>query len=77
MSISAAPLKRPDGTFAGVIGMNADLTALKSRERRLSEALRVERTVLDSAGQAIAVVKSGTGAALQRRVPSTGRSAAG
>ncbi|MGZ8993296.1 MAG: diguanylate cyclase domain-containing protein [Burkholderiaceae bacterium] len=60
MSISAAPLKRPDGTFAGVIGMNADLTALKSRERRLSEALRVERTVLDSAGQAIAVVKLGT-----------------
>ncbi|HZA95129.1 MAG TPA: PAS domain S-box protein, partial [Burkholderiaceae bacterium] len=60
MSISAAPLKRPDGSFAGVIGMNADLTALKSRERRLSEALRVERTVLDSAGQAIAVVKSGT-----------------
>ncbi len=65
MSISAAPLKRPDGTFAGVIGMNADLTALKSRERRLSEALRVERTVLDSAGQAIAVVKSGHRAALQ------------
>ena len=60
MSISAAPLRRPDGAFAGVIGMNADLTALKSRERRLSEALRVERTVLDSAGQAIAVVKLGT-----------------
>ena len=60
VSISAAPLKRPDGTFAGVIGMNADLTALKTRERRLSEALRVERTVLDSAGQAIAVVKLGT-----------------
>lgn len=59
VSISAAPLRRPDGTFAGVIGMNADLTALKSRERRLSEALRVERTVLDSAGQAIAVVKLG------------------
>ena len=39
--------------------MNADLTALKSRETRLSEALRVERTVLDSAGQAIAVVKQG------------------
>ncbi len=60
VSISAAPLRRPDGTFAGAIGMNADLTALKSRERRLSEALRVERTVLDSAGQAIAVVKLGT-----------------
>ena len=59
MSISAAPLRRPDGSFAGALGMNADLTALKSRERRLSEALRVERTVLDSAGQAIAVVKLG------------------
>ena len=60
VSISAAPLRRPDGSFAGVLGMNVDLSALKSRERRLSEALRVERTVLDSAGQAIAVVKSGT-----------------
>jgi diguanylate cyclase (GGDEF)-like protein/PAS domain S-box-containing protein len=59
VSISAAPLRYPDGRFAGAIGMNADLTALKSRERRLSEALRVERTVLDSAGQAIAVVKQG------------------
>lgn len=59
VSISAVPLRRPDGRFAGVIGMNADLTTLKSRERRLSEALRVERTVLDSAGQAIAVVKQG------------------
>jgi diguanylate cyclase (GGDEF)-like protein/PAS domain S-box-containing protein len=57
VSISAAPLRHPDGRFAGAIGMNADLTALKARERRLSEALRVERTVLDSAGQAIAVVK--------------------
>jgi PAS domain S-box-containing protein len=59
VSISARPLRYPDGRFAGAIGMNADLTALKSRERRLSEALRVERTVLDSAGQAIAVVKEG------------------
>ena len=59
VSISAVPLRHHDGRFAGAIGMNADLTALKSRERRLSEALRVERTVLDSAGQAIAVVKQG------------------
>jgi diguanylate cyclase (GGDEF)-like protein/PAS domain S-box-containing protein len=59
VSISAVPLRHQDGRFAGAIGMNADLTALKSRERRLSEALRVERTVLDSAGQAIAVVKQG------------------
>jgi diguanylate cyclase (GGDEF)-like protein/PAS domain S-box-containing protein len=59
VSISAVPLRHPGGRFAGAIGMNADLTALKSRERRLSEALRVERTVLDSAGQAIAVVKQG------------------
>jgi diguanylate cyclase (GGDEF)-like protein/PAS domain S-box-containing protein len=57
VSISAVPLRHPDGRFAGAVGMNADLTALKSRETRLSEALRVERTVLDSAGQAIAVVK--------------------
>jgi diguanylate cyclase (GGDEF)-like protein/PAS domain S-box-containing protein len=59
VSISAVPLRHPGGRFAGAIGMNADLTALKSRETRLSEALRVERTVLDSAGQAIAVVKQG------------------
>jgi diguanylate cyclase (GGDEF)-like protein/PAS domain S-box-containing protein len=59
VSISAVPMRHRDGRLAGVIGMNADLTALKSRERRLSEALRVERTVLDSAGQAIAVVKQG------------------
>ncbi len=59
VSISAVPLRHPGGKFAGAIGMNADLTALKSRETRLSEALRVERTVLDSAGQAIAVVKLG------------------
>lgn len=59
VSISAVPLRQPDGRFAGAVGMNADLTALKSRETRLSEALRVERTVLDSAGQAIAVVKQG------------------
>ncbi|HEX5638314.1 MAG TPA: diguanylate cyclase [Burkholderiaceae bacterium] len=59
VSISAVPMRHRDGRLAGVIGMNADLTALKSREGRLSEALRVERTVLDSAGQAIAVVKQG------------------
>jgi hypothetical protein len=43
VSISAVPLRHPGGRFAGAIGMNADLTALKSRETRLSEALRVER----------------------------------
>jgi diguanylate cyclase (GGDEF)-like protein/PAS domain S-box-containing protein len=59
VSVSAVPLKAGDGAFAGAIGMNADLTMLKQRERRLAEALRIERTVLDSAGQAIAVVKDG------------------
>lgn len=59
VSMSAAPLRLPDGRFAGAIGMNSDLTAIKARESRLTEALRVERTVLDSAGQAIAVVKEG------------------
>lgn len=57
VSVSAVALRAPDGRFAGAIGMNVDLTALKQRERRLTEALQVERSVLDSAGQAIAVVK--------------------
>lgn len=59
VSLSAVPTKASDGGFGGAIGMNADLTLLKLRERRLTEALRIERTVLDSAGQAIAVVKDG------------------
>lgn len=59
VSVDAAPLIANDGAFAGAIGMNANLTMLKQRERRLIEALRVERTVLDAAGQAIAVVKDG------------------
>ena len=37
VSISAAPVRHRDGSFAGAIGMNADLTALKSREQRLSK----------------------------------------
>lgn len=57
VSVDAAPLIANDGTFAGAIGMNANLTTLKQRERRLVEALRVERAVLAAAGQAIAVVK--------------------
>lgn len=57
VSVDAAPLIANDGSFAGAIGMNANLTALKQRERRLVEALRVERAVLAAAGQAIAVVK--------------------
>jgi diguanylate cyclase (GGDEF)-like protein/PAS domain S-box-containing protein len=59
ISLSAVPMKASDGGFGGAIGMNADLTVLKLRERRLTEALRIERTVLDSAGQALAVVKDG------------------
>lgn len=59
VSMSAAPLRLPDGRFAGAIGMSSDLTAIKVRESRLTEALRIERTVLDSAGQAIAVIKQG------------------
>ena len=56
-SVSAVALRGAGGRFAGAIGMNVDLTALKQRERRLTEALKIERSVLDSAGQAIAVVK--------------------
>jgi diguanylate cyclase (GGDEF)-like protein/PAS domain S-box-containing protein len=59
VSVSARPLVASDGAFLGALGMSVDLTMLKQRERRLTEALRVERTVLDSAGQAIAVIKDG------------------
>ncbi|HEX4583191.1 MAG TPA: diguanylate cyclase [Burkholderiaceae bacterium] len=59
VAMSGVALRSPDGNFAGAIGINVDVTALKQREARLAEALRVERSVLDSAGQAIAVVKSG------------------
>jgi|GEM_PF-943200 len=59
VAVSAVALRSPDGNFAGAIGINVDVTALKQREARLAEALRVERSVLDSAGQAIAVVKGG------------------
>ncbi|HUD26380.1 MAG TPA: diguanylate cyclase [Burkholderiaceae bacterium] len=58
-AVSAVALRAPDGGFGGAIGINVDVTALKQREERLAEALRVERSVLDSAGQAIAVVKAG------------------
>ena len=58
-AVSAVALRAPDGGFGGAIGINVDVTALKQREERLAEALRVERSVLDSAGQAIAVVKTG------------------
>ncbi|HEX4599539.1 MAG TPA: diguanylate cyclase, partial [Burkholderiaceae bacterium] len=59
VAVSAGALRMPDGTFGGAIGINVDVTTSKQREARLAEALRVERTVLDSAGQAIAVVKGG------------------
>ncbi len=59
VAMSAVALRSPDGSFAGAIGINVDVTALKQREARLAEALRVERSVLDSSAQAIAVVKGG------------------
>jgi len=59
VAVSAVSLRSPDGNFAGAIGINVDMTALKQREARLAEALRVERSVLDSTGQALAVVKAG------------------
>jgi diguanylate cyclase (GGDEF)-like protein/PAS domain S-box-containing protein len=59
VAMSAVALRQSDGSFAGAIGINVDVTALKQREALLADALRVERTLLDSAGQAIAVVKAG------------------
>jgi diguanylate cyclase (GGDEF)-like protein/PAS domain S-box-containing protein len=59
VAVSAVTLRAPNGTFGGAMGFNVDVTALKQREARLAESLRVERSVLDSAGQAIAVAKAG------------------
>jgi len=59
VAMSAVALRQSDGSFAGAIGINVDVTALKQREALLADALRVERSLLDSAGQAIAVVKGG------------------
>jgi diguanylate cyclase (GGDEF)-like protein/PAS domain S-box-containing protein len=59
VAMTAAPLRARDGAFQGAVGTVTDLTIMKQRESRLAEALQVERTVLDAAGEAIAVVKGG------------------
>ena len=59
VAVSAAALAGSNGGFSGAVGIMVDLTALKQREASLAEALRVERSVLDSAGQALAVVRDG------------------
>jgi diguanylate cyclase (GGDEF)-like protein/PAS domain S-box-containing protein len=59
VAVSAAALSGSNRGFAGAVGMMVDLTALKQREASLAEALRVERTVLDSSGQALAVIRDG------------------
>ncbi len=59
VALTAAPLRSRDGAFRGAVGTVTDLTIVKQRESRLAEALQVERTVLDAAGEAIAVVKGG------------------
>jgi diguanylate cyclase (GGDEF)-like protein/PAS domain S-box-containing protein len=59
VAVSAVALSGTNGSFSGAVGMMVDLTVLKQREASLAEALRVERTVLDSAGQALAVVRDG------------------
>jgi diguanylate cyclase (GGDEF)-like protein/PAS domain S-box-containing protein len=59
VGMNAAALISPQGEFSGAVGIIVDLTALKQREENLAEALRLERTLLDSAGQALAVVREG------------------
>lgn len=59
VAVSAAALAGSAGRFSGAVGIMVDVTALKQREASLAEALRVERTVLDSAGQALAVIRDG------------------
>ena len=59
VAVSAVALAGTGNRFSGAVGMMVDLTMLKQREASLAEALRVERTVLDSAGQALAVIREG------------------
>jgi diguanylate cyclase (GGDEF)-like protein/PAS domain S-box-containing protein len=59
VAVSAVALSGVQRRFAGAVGMMVDLTMLKEREASLAEALRVERSVLDAAGQALAVVRDG------------------
>lgn len=59
VAVTASAHRGADGSFHGAVGTVTDLTVIKHREQRLTEALQVERTVLDSAGEAIAVVKAG------------------
>jgi len=59
VAVSAAALAGSGGRFSGAVGIMVDVTALKQREASLAEALRLERTVLDSAGQALAVIRDG------------------
>ena len=59
VAASAVALSGTRRDFTGAVGMMVDLTALKEREASLAEALHVERTVLNSAGQALAVVRNG------------------
>jgi diguanylate cyclase (GGDEF)-like protein/PAS domain S-box-containing protein len=59
VAVSAVALAGMNRDFTGAVGMMVDLTALKEREASLAEALHVERTVLNSAGQALAVVRDG------------------
>jgi diguanylate cyclase (GGDEF)-like protein/PAS domain S-box-containing protein len=57
VAVSAVALAATNGSFSGAVGMMVDLTVLKQREASLAEALRVEQSVLNSAGQALAVVR--------------------
>lgn len=58
VNLSASPLFDAQGVFKGAMGIMVDTTALKEREANLAEALHLERTVLDSAGQALAVIRN-------------------
>jgi len=57
--MSAVALRSPDGSFAGAIGINVDVTALKQREVAAGRGAAGRAQRAGSAGQAIAVVKGG------------------
>jgi diguanylate cyclase (GGDEF)-like protein len=59
VAVSAVALSGSNRQFNGAVGMMVDMTALKEREASLAEALNLERSVLNSAGQALAVARGG------------------
>ncbi len=60
VSINAVPmLDEADGSYAGAMGINTDITYLKRRERAFQDSVRMQRLIFDSAGEGIVMIRNG------------------